>query len=68
MTPLRSVRSKGSRPQGLAQVQISRDQRVFIETEALEIFTQMVNGGATLQQTLAAVFLSGMNAAKEALK
>jgi hypothetical protein len=36
--------------------------RTFIEQEALEIFAEMTNSGATFQQSLAAVFLSGMSA------
>jgi hypothetical protein len=41
----------------------SRQAREFIEAEAIDIFTAMVNGGCTFQQALAAVFMSGMNAA-----
>ena len=46
----------------------SKDQREFIEREAIDIFTTMTNGGCTFQQALAAIFLSGMCAAKEAMK
>ncbi len=41
----------------------SRQAREFIEAEAIDIFTAMTNGGCTFQQALAAVFMSGMNAA-----
>jgi hypothetical protein len=44
----------------------TKDQREFIEKEALDIFVTMTNGGCTFQQSLAAIFLSGMNAAKHA--
>jgi hypothetical protein len=40
-------------------VTLPDDAREFIEGLALGIFTDMVNSGATLQQTLAAVYLSG---------
>lgn len=42
----------------------SREQREFIESEAIDIFITMTNGGCTFQQALAAIFLSGMNLAK----
>lgn len=63
-----SVLSKKTlpRPYGMARMDLPPDQRMFIEQEALEIFTVMVNGGATFQQALAAIYLSGMSAAKEA--
>jgi hypothetical protein len=41
----------------------SRQAREFVEAEAIDIFTIMTNGGCTFQQALAAIFLSGMNAA-----
>jgi hypothetical protein len=41
----------------------SRAAREFIEAEAIDIFTTMTNGGCTFQQALAAIFMSGMNAA-----
>lgn len=47
----------------MARVNLPPDMRAFVEAEALDIFTTMVNGGCTLQQTLTAIFLSGMNAA-----
>jgi hypothetical protein len=39
-----------------------------MEDIALGIFTDMVNSGATLQQTLASIYLSGMENALSALK
>lgn len=42
------------------------ESREMIEAIALEIFTDMSNAGATLQQTLAAIYLSGMENALEA--
>ena len=62
---LRSTSSR-SKPGSMERTQLTREQRVFIETEALDIFTTMTNGGCTLQQSLAAIFLSGMNAAYNA--
>lgn len=51
-------------PRGMDRVRLgSRQAREFIESEAIDIFTTMVNGGCTFQQALAAVFMSGMNAA-----
>lgn len=62
MTSLRPAKAH-SRPSGMARVNLPPDMRAFVEAEALDIFTTMVNGGCTLQQTLTAIFLSGMNAA-----
>ena len=53
-----------SNPRGMEVARLgSRQAREFIESEAIDIFTAMVNGGCTFQQALAAVFMSGMNAA-----
>ncbi len=53
---------------GMSKVKLPHDQRQFLEDQALEIFTNMVNAGATLRQALAAIYLSGMSAAREAVK
>jgi hypothetical protein len=37
---------------------------MMVEQEALDIFTSMSNAGQPLSKTLAAIFLSGMNAAQ----
>jgi|APGre2960657373_1045057.scaffolds.fasta_scaffold122873_3 hypothetical protein len=51
-------------PRGMEVARLgSRQAREFIEAEAIDIFTTMTNGGCTFQQALAAIFLSGMNAA-----
>ena len=55
-------------PRNMAHTKIPDDTRTFIESESLSIYTDMVNSGASLQATLAAIFLSGMNAAQEAMK
>jgi len=63
MSQLRPTMGKNS-PRGMEMVHLgSRAQREFIEAEAIDIFTTMTNGGCTFQQALAAIFLSGMNAA-----
>lgn len=54
-----------AKPRDMAMTHLGDEQRQFIEAEALDIFTDMVNSGASLQQTLAAIFLSGMSAAHE---
>lgn len=56
------------KPKGLASATIPTDVRLFIESEALDIYTRMVNSGASLQATLAAVYLSGMSAANAAME
>ena len=54
-------RASGGAPRqhNMATVRLPDDQRECIERIALAIFTDMVNSGATLQETLAAVYLSG---------
>jgi hypothetical protein len=44
------------------------DVRQSMEKIALEIFTDMVNSGASLQQTLTAIYLSGIHNTLAALK
>jgi hypothetical protein len=55
------------KPRTLSSMDMEPDTRAFIEQEALEIFAEMTNSGATFQQSLAAVFLSGMNAGRSVL-
>lgn len=54
-------RARGFRPRpaNMNTVALPSEHREFIEQLALSIFTDMVNSGATLQETLAAVYLSG---------
>lgn len=59
-TQIRPTMAKG-RPRNMETMHLgSRAQREFIESQALEIFTDMTNGGCTFQQALAAIYLSGM--------
>lgn len=57
-------RQRLPRPHKMASMDMDPDARMFIEQEALDIFTTMANSGASFQQSLAAIFLSGMSAAK----
>lgn len=54
------MRGERLRPHNMAMVKLADDQREAVESIALEIFTDMTNAGASLQATLAAVYLSGM--------
>jgi hypothetical protein len=58
-----SAISKHIKPKGMDITKIPADTRRFIESEALSIFTSMTNAGASLQQTLLAIYLSGMSVA-----
>lgn len=63
MNAIRPTMARSS-PRGMETVHLgSRESREFIESEAIDIFTTMTNGGCTFQQALGAVFLSGMNLA-----
>lgn len=64
MTQIKPTLAKRA-PRGMEKTHLgSREMREFIEAEAIDIFTTMTNGGCTFQQSLAAIFLSGMNAAE----
>lgn len=56
------------RPRGMETTRIGVEGRELIEQIALDIFTDMSNAGATLQQTLAAIYLSGVENALAATK
>lgn len=63
MSEIRPTLAKRS-PRGMGTVRLgSRQAREWIESEAIDIFTVMTNGGCTFQQALAAIFMSGMNLA-----
>lgn len=63
MTAIKPTLVRG-KPRGMEMVHLgSKESREFIESEAIDIFTTMTNGGCTFQQALGAVFLSGMNLA-----
>ena len=60
MGQIRPTMAKG-KPRNMEMMRLgSKQQREFIEAQALEIFTDMTNGGCTFQQALAAIYLSGM--------
>lgn len=64
------ARARGFRPRpvNMNTVALPAEARECIERIALGIFTDMVNSGATLQETLAAVYLSGSENALEACR
>lgn len=61
-------RQRLPRPRGMASMDMAPEARMFVESEALSIFTVMANSGSTFQQALAAIFLSGMSAGQDAMK
>lgn len=66
----RLARARGvrPRPQGMSAMPISSEQRMCVEGIALSIFTDMTNAGATLQETLAAIYLSGLDHAQSVIE
>jgi hypothetical protein len=50
------------------RIAITDEQRVTVESLSLEVFTTMTNAGASLQETLAAIYLTGFQNAAEAAK
>lgn len=61
-----SVRKKNGskqRPHMLTRAVIPISTREFIEIECLDIYVRMANSGASLHDTLIAIYLSGMSVA-----
>lgn len=56
------------RPAGMSAIAITSEVREAIEQIALDIFTDMTNSGASLQETLAAIYLSGAEHAKAIMR
>lgn len=48
------------RPLGMTRSNLPPEHREFLEDLSLGIFTDMVNAGATFQQALSAIYVSGM--------
>lgn len=63
-----SISPRPRPPRDMSRMDIGEEQRMFIESQALEIFTEMSNVGASLPQILSAIYLSGMDAAIGAMK
>jgi hypothetical protein len=68
ITPMHKslLKTNFKQPKNMERTKLPDDMRTMIEEQALAIFADMSNAGCSLQQTLAAVYLSGMNAAMEA--
>ena len=49
-------------PSGMDRMPLSPEQVEVVERQALEVFTKMSNAGTPLATTLAAIYLSGMDA------
>lgn len=63
LSPLhRSRRAEGRpiSPAGLSSIAMTIDQIEAIESVSLDVFTAVCNAGGTIQQALAAVYLSGL--------
>ena len=55
------VKKRGvPRPKGMSLKRVPPEARKAMEEMSLAVFTDMVNSGASLQQTLAAIYLSGI--------
>lgn len=55
-----SARGFRVRPIGMQTIAMTDEQRQCMESIALSIFTDMTNAGATFQQALASIYLSGL--------
>ncbi len=56
------------RPKDMEPMRMEPEVRQGMEKIALSIFTDMTNSGASLQQTLAAIYLSGVQNTIAAIK
>lgn len=63
-----SKRKIGLNPRQMAVMKLPPEVRGAMEQMALDIFTDMVNSGASLQQTLTAIYLSGIEHTMSSLK
>lgn len=65
-----SVLKEGRRihPKNMGSGVLSPDSNQAIQELVLEVFADMANAGATLHQTLTAIYLSGVNHAVAMLK
>lgn len=55
-----SMMGKRRLPRGLDRVTITDEQRVAIQSIALDVFATCANAGLSLQEILAAVYLTGL--------
>lgn len=67
LSPLhRSIRGERNkfmprfRPQNMERIGVTEEQRLAMEQVALDIFTDMTNAGCSLQETLSAIYMSGI--------
>lgn len=56
------------KPYNMAETRLPEGSREVIERIVLDIYTDMVNAGCSLQQTLTAIYLSGSQHAVSATK
>ena len=63
-----SKRNTNLNPRQMAVMKLPPEVRESMEEMALDIFTDMVNSGASLQQTLTAIYLSGIEHTMSSLK
>lgn len=71
MAPLHwSLRKQGRHiaPAQMSRIEVTPEQAEAVDSLALSIFTAMTNSGATFQQSLAALYLTGMEHAREVMK
>lgn len=55
------------RPANMDKMALTDEQRQTVEGVALSIFTDMTNAGCSLQETLSAIYLSGLEHARQLL-
>jgi hypothetical protein len=64
----KSKRKTDLSPRHMAVMKLPPEVREAMEDMALTIFTDMVNSGASLQQTLTAIYLSGIQHTVHSIK
>lgn len=66
MVKSRSAFMAGQRPHDMDRMAVTASDRQMLESIALAIFTDMANAGCTLQETLASIYISGLQHAASA--
>ena len=62
------TKSRNKQPKDMQIMSLPTEVRMTIEQTAIDIFADMTNAGCTMQQALAAIYLSGLQHGAEMSK
>ena len=55
------LEGQSSKPRSFDKINITKEQRAWLEGESLDIFTECANAGIPFREALMAIFISGIN-------